>query len=84
MKPTTITLNPGERVIAVVPDRCAGPGWSNAPTWVYIAGNDHTLRTECIQPEERSPGLHFLFSAGYAMTEALRAAVPVRMRKAKA
>ena len=26
-------LRPGERVIAVVPEHCAGSGWANAPTW---------------------------------------------------
>jgi hypothetical protein len=45
---------------------------------VYIERNDKTLRTECIQPEERTPELQTLFTAGLAMVDALRAAVPVR------
>ena len=79
MKPKVIKLNYGERIIAVVPERCAGPGWSNAPTWVYIATNDGRLREECIQPEERTPELHTLFLVGKAICNALVAAVPTLM-----
>jgi hypothetical protein len=77
-KPKKIKLERGERIIAVVPELAAGPGWSNAPTWVYIKRNDGTLREECIQPEERTPELHALFSPGCAMCGALLFAVPVR------
>ena len=77
MKPKTIKLNYGERVIGVCPERCAGPGWSNAVVWVHIATNDGKLRTEDIQPEERTPAMHTLFAAGEAMAQALVDAVPV-------
>lgn len=83
MKPKTIKLNYGERVIAVVPERCAGSGWVNAPAWVYIATNDGRLREECIQPEERTPMLHTLFAAGDKMCAALSAAVPVTKGKTR-
>jgi hypothetical protein len=83
MKPKTktIKLHEGERVVAVVPERCAGPGWSNTPTWVYIATNDGKMREECIQPNERTHELHALFHAGEAMTMALKGAVPLRRIK---
>ena len=82
-KPKTIKLAVGERIVAVIPEWCAGPGWSNAPTWVYIATNDGRLRQECIQPEERTPELHTLFAAGNAMCNALAAAVPSVRTKVK-
>lgn len=75
-KPKTIKLNYGERVVAVVPELCHGPGWSNSPTWVFIATNDGRLRRECIQPDERTLELHTLFAAGEAMCNALILAVP--------
>jgi len=78
MKPKTIRLRPGERVIAVVPEHCAGPGWANAPTWVYVAANDGRLRQECIRPEERTQQLHALYHAGEAMCAALIGTVPQR------
>lgn len=78
MKPKKIILNPGERIIAVVPQQAAGPGWSNAPTWVYIATNDGRLREECIQPEERTPDLHTLYDIGEKVCAALIGAVPVK------
>jgi hypothetical protein len=81
MKPKTIKLAPGESIIAVVPDRCAGPGWANAPTWVYIKTNAGRLREECIQPEERTPELHTLHYAGFAMCSALLDAVPTKKVK---
>lgn len=66
MKPQKpIPLSRTERVIAVVPQYCAGPGWANSPLWVHIA--DHaagTLRTECIQPEDQTPAQHVLFRIG--------------------
>lgn len=82
MKPKTIKLGNGERVVAVVPERCNGPGWSNSPVWVFVATNDGRLREECIQPNERTPQMHALFHAGEAMCVALMGAVPQRRVKA--
>lgn len=81
VKAKTIKLKHGERILAVVPERCSGPGWHNAPTWVFIATNDGRLREECIQPNERTPELQALFHAGEAMCAALFGAVPVRREK---
>lgn len=81
MKPKTIKLAYGERVIAAVPERCYGPGWTNAPVWVYIASNDGRLRQECIQPNERTPEMNALFGVGYEVCQSLLAAVPVRRIK---
>ena len=72
----TILLGRGERVIAVVPERDYGPGWSNSPTWVYIATVDGQMRCECIQPHQRSQDLYTLYAAGEAMCAALKSAVP--------
>jgi hypothetical protein len=76
MKPKTIKLKGNERIIAVVPETCHGPGWANAVVWVYIAEDNSKLRCECIQPDERTPEMHTLFSAGEAMVNALLSAVP--------
>ncbi|QRD62613.1 hypothetical protein H8Z72_22935 (plasmid) [Xanthomonas citri pv. citri] len=79
-----IQLSEHERIVAVVPQRAAGPGWGNSPTWVHIvdyANNTH--REECIQPEERTPELHALYAPAAAMTEALLAAVPVKKARTK-
>jgi hypothetical protein len=76
MKPLKIKLKAGERIIAVVPEYSNGPGWSNAPAWVYIVDRERNLREECIQPDERTPEMHALFGPGNAMHHALVAAVP--------
>ena len=81
MKPKKIKLARGERVIAVIPEVCFGPGWANSPVFVYIERNDGTLRTECIQPDERTAKLDALFSPGAAMAQALISAVPIVKRK---
>lgn len=80
-KEKIIRLSPGERIIAVVPESCAGPGWSNAPTWVYIATNDGKLREECIQPGERSIQLNVLFSVGLNVCSALINSVSTKLVK---
>ena len=77
-----IALHRDERIIAVVPEFSRGPGWSNRPLWVYIAGNSNkTLRTECIQPEEQTAEMHTLFAPGAAMSSALIASIPTRSLK---
>ena len=81
MKPKKIKLARGERVIAVIPEACFGPGWANCPTFVYIERNDKKLRTECIQPDERAADLDTLLKTGAAMEQALIAAVPVVKEK---
>jgi len=78
MAPKTITLARGERILAVVPERCCGPGWANAPIWVYIATKDRQYRQECIQPDERTAAMHALFDVAAAVRASLLAAVPVR------
>lgn len=32
----TIKLHRHERIVAVTPEFCAGPGWGNCITWVHI------------------------------------------------
>lgn len=81
VKPKAIKLAHGERIVAVVPERRCGPGWSNAPVWVYISTNDGKLRQECIQPHERTPEMHALFGVGYEVCASLLAAVPQRKSK---
>lgn len=76
IKPEKIILEFGERIIAVVPERAAGPGWSNAPTWVYIETNEGRLREECIQPEERTPELNMLYGIGEIVCSLLISAIP--------
>ena len=72
-----IRLSSGERIVAVVPERCSGPGWSNWPTWVYIMSPGGAIRTECIQPDERTPELKALYEIGDVVCRALIDAVPV-------
>lgn len=81
MKPKKIKLALGESIVAVVPEKCHGPGWSNTPVWVYIQTNDGRLREECIQPGERTLEMYALFNVGEAMCRALLDAVPTMEAK---
>ena len=77
-----IKLKKHEHIIAVVPEYCAGPGWSNPVLWVHIAdGNTSTYRTEAIQPDERNRDQVVLFKAGEAMHQALIDSVVVKKEK---
>jgi hypothetical protein len=75
----TIKLTQHERILAVVPESAHGPGWSNEIVYVYIEDTcTGFVRTEDIQPHERSPAMATLFRAGEAMADALRVAVPTK------
>ena len=73
------TLHRGERIVAVVQERCQGPGWSNSVVWVYIASQDGRLRMDCLQPSEQTHEMHALFDVGAAMCRALVDAVSQEM-----
>jgi hypothetical protein len=73
----------GERVVAVVPENCAGGGWSNSVVWVHISDHLGNIRTECLQPDEQTPEMRTLFDAGAMMHQALVKAVPVVVETAE-
>ena len=79
MKPKVIQLQSNERIVAVVPQACSGPGWANSPVWVYIATSDGKLREECIQPAEQTKEMHTLYGIGNAVCATLIKAVPVHV-----
>ena len=72
----TIELQRDERIVAVVPEVCFGPGWATPLVHVYIVDSNWRLRIEAFQPEEQSSELRLLFSPGEAMCTALNRAVP--------
>lgn len=74
----TIELGANERIVAVVPEVCAGAGWRNTPVWVYITTPEGNFREECIQPEDQSPEMHTLFNTGAAICRELIKAVTQR------
>lgn len=77
-----IKLKKYEHIIAVVPEYCDGPGWSNRVLWVHIAdGNTRTYRTEAIQPDERNRDQVVFFKAAEAMHQALIDSVVVKREK---
>lgn len=81
-KEKIIVLGPEEKVLAVVPEFCAGPGWANTPVWVYIGNfSDKTFRQECLQPEEQSEEIGTLFSIGVATNAALIRAIKTMGKK---
>jgi hypothetical protein len=71
-----LMLAADEQIVAVVPERAAGPGWSNAPVWVHIVGQSgQRYRCECLQPQEQTPELMALFRIGEEVCKSLRDAV---------
>lgn len=78
-----LQLADGERIAAVVPEECSGPGWSNRVVWVHIVDNAGGHRVECLQTMDQTPEMWALFEAGAAMHRALLAAVPLKTRRQK-
>ncbi len=70
-----ILLSRGERIVAAVPEKCSGPGWTNRVVWVYIERPEGGFRRECLQPEEQSAEMAVLFDIGAATCAALAGAV---------
>jgi hypothetical protein len=59
-----ISLHEHDRIVAVVPESCAGPGWANSPLWVHIVNSNlGTHRLECLQPDEQPEVARLLFRA---------------------
>ena len=66
-----VTLAHGEYIVAVAPQCCRGPGWSNQLLLVHISTNDGRLRTEYIQPGEQTREQLLLFRAAEAMHQTM-------------
>jgi hypothetical protein len=74
-----IVLKETENIIAVVPESCSGPGWTNNVVWVYIADVSHTVRYVCLQWEDYydSP-IATLFQVGDVLNKQLKSLIPVK------
>lgn len=65
-------------IVAVVPESCAGPGWSNQVLWVYWKDGDGKIHMDSLQPDEWSKSVavaalfRVLESAHLAMLGAVR------------
>ena len=82
MKP--VVLKRGERIVAVVPEQCEGPGWSNDVLWVYVEkATTGELRMVSYQFLELTPSLQALHAPGAAMHDALLGSIPVEFERVK-
>lgn len=82
MSVKTISLGPHEKVVAVTPELAAGPGWSNAITWVHIVDYANgKYRCEDIQPSERTPLLHHIWGIAASANAALMDSVPTKKQQ---
>jgi hypothetical protein len=77
VKPKVIKLKPGEDILAVVPEMCAGPGWANQVVWVHISNGFKQYRTESLQWEEQTERMKNLFNIGSSICLDLAWSVPV-------
>ena len=76
MKP--VILKRDERIIAVVPEHCEGPGWGNDVLWVHIENPiTKELRIVCYQFRELNRELQAFHATGAALYRELVSWVPV-------
>lgn len=67
-------LREGEHLEAFRAEYVSGPGWSNAPLWVYIRSVDGSIRVECLQPSEQPGDVLLLYGiAAQVHAQLLRA-----------
>ena len=58
---TNIKLKDGEHIVTAFATRACGPGWANTPIWIIIRGADGKLRQECLQPQQQTFEMQWLF-----------------------
>lgn len=76
-------LKKGESIVTAWAEYCSGPGWSNAPIWVIVRDANKGLREECIQPEDQTPEMLWLFATCASANRSMVAAVNARRLKGK-
>jgi hypothetical protein len=64
-------LGEREQIVAVVPESCSGPGWSNWILNVYIRDAEGKIREECLQKTELSEAMNLVFHTGEEMSKML-------------
>lgn len=79
-----ITLARHERIIAIVPEYCSGPGWANSLFNVHIVDwATHTHRMEYLQTDEVPRGMLVLFGVGAKVHDAMMGAIAPTVEKKK-
>lgn len=75
-----LRLGKHDRIVTAYAQRASGPGWSNSPLWVIVRDGDGKLREECIQPEERTAPLHWLYDVAEAAHISVLAALQAALK----
>lgn len=76
-----LKLEKGERIVTAFAEPAAGPGWGNTPIWVVIYSSmTGDYRQECIQPNEQTAEMHYLYSMAAAAHLAMVRAVERSMK----
>lgn len=71
-----IKLAKTEKIIAIEPKYCAGPGWANSPLYVHILDySNNKYRSIALQPKEQSEEIMLLFKVTATANEAMLYAV---------
>lgn len=80
MKPR---LKKGEHVVCAFAERCAGPGWANAPVWVIVQDGNGSLRKECLQPSDQSDEMLVMYNVSNEVSSLMKSFAQTTMRPAK-
>ena len=67
-------IDPKKIVVAWAED-VGGPGWANSPVWFIWRDDNGTLRQECLQPDEHSIGISFLYEVSVSASTSMLSAV---------
>lgn len=78
-----LAIEEGERILTAYAEPSSGPGWSNRPVWIIVAGRDNKLRQECLQPDEQTVEMLSLYGIAAEVQRAMSSAarMSVRVRK---
>lgn len=68
-------LAKGEHIVTAFAETASGPGWSNTPIWIIVQDANGSLRRECLQPDEQSEWMRWLYTTSEVAHVAMSKAV---------
>ena len=73
-----------DTIITAFAERASGPGWANSPIWVIVENRvSGRMRRECIQPQDQTPQMGWMYCISAAAHASMTDAVRVSLLKPK-
>jgi hypothetical protein len=68
-------IDEGDTIITAFAESASGPGWANYPIWVVVRDSFGDIREECIQMDEQTYKMLYLYDVSSAAHKSMTSAV---------